>query len=148
MPHDFMIKTNLEPIDENELEFEIKDKQVQEKVLETPFATVEQETAQEINAAEKDDSYGKILSKIQTQTDDAVLNQGEIVDDAKIGAQQIDAESQVKHLIDIAGQKGIMHAVKVARHMQDNYVLDTFHDRMLADELHDALVAKGMIEEI
>jgi hypothetical protein len=32
--------------------------------------------------------------------------------------------------------------------MQDNYVLDTFHDRMLADDLHDALVKKGMIKEL
>jgi hypothetical protein len=32
--------------------------------------------------------------------------------------------------------------------MEDNYVLDTFHDRLLADELHDAFVKKGIIKEL
>jgi hypothetical protein len=41
-----------------------------------------------------------------------------------------------------------LHAVKVARHLEDDYVLDTFHDKLLADELHDALLKKGLIEEI
>ena len=60
----------------------------------------------------------------------------------------MDAETQIQHLVDLAQQKGIMHAVKVARHMEDNYILDTFHDKMLADELHDALIKKGMIKEM
>ena len=45
-------------------------------------------------------------------------------------------------------QKGVVHAVKVARHLEDNYALDEFHDRMLADELHEALIKKGLIEEV
>ena len=83
---------------------------------------------------------------MQTQTDD--VNQEEVASDAEAGAQKSDAESQVQHLVDIAQQKGVMHAVRVARHMEDNYVLDAFHDSMLADELHDALMKKGMIKEI
>ncbi|EKD46474.1 MAG: hypothetical protein ACD_67C00225G0002 [uncultured bacterium] len=144
------MKSNLEPIEESDLDMEGKIKRgVTGSSLEqqVPFAEVEREVPQEISAAEKDDTYGKILSKVQVQSDD-VFDQAVVADDAKVGAQKIDAESQISHLIDIAGQKGVIHAVKVAQHMQDNYVLDTFHDRMLAEELHDALVKKGMIKEL
>ncbi|MDD5397141.1 MAG: hypothetical protein PHW24_03730 [Candidatus Moranbacteria bacterium] len=145
-----MIKSNLEPIEENDLDLEGKLKRGSSdfsRENDIPLAAVEKEIPQEISAAEKDDSYGKILSKVQT-TNDNEIDQAVVIDDAKIGAQKIDAESQVQHLVDIAGQKGVVHAVRVAQHMQDNYILDTFHDRMLGDELHDALVKKGMIREI
>lgn len=144
------IKSNLEPIEEKDLDLEGKIKHgeagfsaVKENI---PFQKIEKETPQEISAGEKDDAYNKILSKVQTQTDED--DDVAVANDAKTGAQKMDAESQVQHLIDIAQQKGVVHAVRVAQHMEDNYVLDTFHDKMLAEELHDALVKKGMIKEI
>lgn len=145
------MKSNLEPIEESDLDLEGKIRQGNVETLQpgqeaVPLANVEREVAQEISSAEKDDSYGKILSKVQTTAID--VDQNAVAMDAQAGSQKIDAESQVQHLVDIAGQKGVVHAVKVAQHMQDNYVLDTFHDRMLATELHDALVAKGLIKEI
>jgi len=148
-----MAKYNLEPIEESDLNLEGKLQHGSvgfsgnENNLESaPIVATEREKPQEISAGEKDSSYGKILSKVQTQNDD--VNQEEISVDSKIGAQKSDAESQIQHLVDIAQQKGVLHAVKVARHMESNYILDTFHDRILADELHDALVKKGMIPEI
>jgi hypothetical protein len=147
-----MIKSNLEPIEESDLDLESKIRGGSEKVshenIGAPFSDVEREVPREISAAEKDDSYGKILSKVQTQGDDIQIDPVAVASDAKAGSEKMDAESQIVHLIEIAGQKGVVHAVKVAQHMQDNYILDTFHDRMLGDELHDALVAKGMIKEI
>jgi len=148
-----MIKSNLEPIEESDLKLEEKLKQGSvdfsgnENISESiPAVAVEREKPQEISAGEKDSSYGKILSKVQAQTDDT--NQDDVARDAELVAQKADAESQVQHLVDVAQQKGIIHAVKVARHMESNYILDTFHDRILADDLHDALVKKGMITEI
>ena len=44
--------------------------------------------------------------------------------------------------------QGVIHAVKVARHLDDNYAMDEFHDRLMAEELHDALVKKGLIKEL
>lgn len=146
-----MIKSNLEPIEESDLDLEGKIKHGKEGTFspqEMPaISRVEREIPQEISAAEKDDSYGKILSKVQTVATDEI-DQNAVATDAQLGSQKMDAESQIQHLIDIAGQKGVVHAVKVAQHMQDNYILDTFHDKMLGDELHDALVAKGMIKEL
>lgn len=146
-----MIKSNLEPIEESDLDLEGKIKRGTEGPFvkqETPLAqNVEKEAPQEISAAEKDDSYGKILSKVQAPQDDEI-DQEVVAADAQLGSQKIDAESQVSHLIDLAGQKGVVHAVKVAQHMQNNYVLDSFHDKMLGEELHNALVAKGLIKEL
>lgn len=145
------IKNNLEPIEESDLDMEGKirrgfnNSEIKEGA---PVAKIEREVSREVNASENDSAYNKILAKIQTQTDDNIINQDDVVGDAQAGAKKTDAESQVRHLVDIAQQKGVIHAVKVARHMEDNYVLDTFHDRLLADEFHDALVKKGMIKEL
>lgn len=145
-----MLKSNLEPIEEGDLDLEgkLKHGSVDSSTeQQQTFAEVEKEAPQEISAAEKDDSYGKILAKVQTQSTDEI-DQAVVAFDAQEGAAKIDAESQVQHLVDIASQKGVVHAVKVAQHMQDNYILDTFHDKMLGEELHSALLAKGMIKEI
>jgi hypothetical protein len=143
---------NLEPIEEGDLDLEGKLKGAQEQIRSGeepvgPALDVEKESPREIISAEKDNAYGKILSKIKTrsQTDS---NHELIKTDAAGVFQKTDAQSQIQHLVDIAFQKGVVHAVKVARHLEDNYVLDMFHDKLLADELHDALVSKGLIEEV
>lgn len=143
-----MIKSNLEPIEEKDLDLEGKLSRPDAGISveqEKPYQ-VEQEVAQEVSAAEKDDSYNQILSKVQTQSDD--VDYGAVATDAHEGVQKMDAETQVQHLVDLAAQKGVIHTVKVAQHMQDNYILDTFHDRLLGEELHNALVKKGMIKEL
>jgi hypothetical protein len=142
-----MIKSNLEPIDEKDLKGVGQENVDFSREDVARITKIEQEIPQEIVAAEKDDSYGKILSKVQAQ-DDSIADQNAIASDALVGSQKIDADSQVQHLVDIAGQKGVIHAVKVAQHMQDNYVLDTFHDKLLSEELHAALLQKGLIKEL
>ena len=144
----------LEPIDEKDLDLKNKfvEKKPEEGVAkESPEeapATVspEQQVERVEGAVEKDDSYAKIVSKIKTtypQTDDV-----QVEDDAHAASQGIDVESRVNNLVDIAMQKGVIHAVKVAKHLEDNYILDELHDKMMADELHDALLKKGLIEEL
>jgi hypothetical protein len=51
----------------------------------------------------------------------------------------------VQHLVDLALQKGVVHAVNVARHMDDNYVLDMMHDKMVSENFHRALMDKKLI---
>lgn len=146
----------LEPIEEKDLDLSSKFGEVEkteaekanlEKVLEKPEIKIETEPAKEVISAEKDSAYNKILSKVQSQqiknaSDDEVKG-----DAGKVFEIQ-DAESQIQHLVDIAANKGVIYAVKVAKHIEDNYVLDMFHDKLLAEELHDALLKKGLIEEI
>lgn len=145
-----MLKSNLEPIDDKDMDLERrlgKSSSENPAAQEAPVFAVEREMPTEISSAEKDEAYGRILSKVQTQSDDDTT-QDEISRDAQVGAAKTNAQAQVSHLLDLAGQRGVVHAVKVARHMEDNYILDTFHDKLLADEFHSALVAKGMIREI
>lgn len=152
-----MANPYLEPIEEKDLNAEQKFKgggalKKETEAVATPEeskeapAKVESEKPQEISKAEKDDSYGKILSKVKAQP--AVQpNEDDVKDDAKKAIEKTDPESQITNLVDLAMTKGVVHAVKVAQHMEDNYVLDMFHDKLMADELHDALVKKGLITE-
>ncbi len=143
---------NLEPIEEKDLDLENKFKIGQaEKTpggkAEQPAFKVEKKAPAEKATAEKEDTYAKILARVKQPAAGAPSDE-EVKEDAGKVYQKTDAESQIQHLVDIAMAKGVIHAVKVARHMEDNYVLDMFHDKLLADELRDALVKKGLIQEI
>lgn len=140
----------LEPIEEKDLDTASK---FGEKVgggeIEHPKdqAEPQKEQTSEILSAEKDQAYQNILSKLQTQTPVPAAT-GSVADDAKVAAEKMDAESQIKHLVELATQKGVVHAVKVARHLESNYILDSFHDKLLSEELHKALLEKGLIKEL
>jgi hypothetical protein len=145
------IKSNLEPIEESDLSLKEKFtgggrmESIPEEKKEDLIFTPEQVKGKE-GQVEKEAAYSKILSKIPSQNQKA--QDEEVATDANLANTGIDAESKVNNLVKIAENKGIVHAVKVARHMEDNYTLDEFHDRLLGEELHNALVAKGMIKEI
>lgn len=145
--------SNLEPIDEKDLDLASKFGEASktenngENKVENPFLKIKEEPAKEIISAEKESAYNKILSRVKSKNVDN-FDQEDVKSDAEKTIEKQDAESQVQHLVDIATTKGVFYAVKVARHMDDNYILDMFHDRLLADDLHSALVQKGLIEEI
>jgi len=148
--------SNLEPVDEKDLDLaskfgevskmENKDGNKAEKPVFNPEEEVAKETISETISAEKDSTYNKILSKVKSQqVSDST--EDDIKSDAAKTIEKQDAESQIQHLVDIAFNKGVVHAVKVAKHLEDNYVLDMFHDKLLSDELHEALLKKGLIDE-
>lgn len=148
-------KSNLEPIEEGDLNLKEKFLGGNEKPLETSNESVEsqkeiipvpeQSVERKEGQMEKEAAYGKILSKV---TAAAPIIHNDVEDDAKIASLEKDGEGKINNLVNLAQMKGIPHAVKVAMHLEDNYVLDEFHDRLLSQELHDALVQKGMIKEI
>jgi hypothetical protein len=125
----------------------LKSREIPAKVMEkeAPFQ-VEEEIRQEISAAEHGGAYQQILSKVTATK--ATLSQDVVKADAENVYQRQDAEGQVQHLVDIAMQKGVYHAVKVAQHLESNYILDQFHDKLLSDELHSALLQKGLLKEM
>jgi len=138
---------NLEPIEDSDLHPEGKfepDKPSEKEIEFQAEKIAGGETERVFNPVEKSDAYERILSRVQGQPR-VQLSSEEISRDAIIANQKIDADSQVQHLVDLALSKGVVHAVKVARHMEENYVKDKFHDRMTADDLHDALIEKGLI---
>lgn len=149
------IKSNLEPIEESDLG--LKEKFIGDAKIEKSESIAPEKVAEKIHSiegsvekkegtVEKEAAYSKILSKVSTSGQSAQKH--DVAADAELASQGTDAESKIKNLVVLAETKGIPHAVKVARHMEDNYTLDEFHDRLLGEELHSALVQKGMIKEI
>lgn len=144
--------SNLEPIEESEMSLAKKFGHIEKSAIdgqkesdkENISFDEKKEVTQEIVGAEKDDSYNKILSKIKKKSDDGD-DSNNVATDAQSVSQKTDAESQIQQLVDIAINKDVVHAVKVAKHLEDNYVLDMFHDKLLSDELHNALLEKGLI---
>lgn len=138
----------LEPIEEKDLNLEKKFKFPGREggAEKRDVFSAEKEVPQEVAGAEKDSAYQDVLSKIQASDDGGAGHAAVARDAARLNS--VDPETHVQHLVDIALQKGAVHAVKVARHMDDNYILDMFHDRLLSDQLHEALMKKGVIKEI
>lgn len=140
------MKSNLEPIAEGDLNLKEKfsgGAQETSKSITEKIPAVETAERKE-GAMEKDSAYAKILSKIKTASS-AV--QDDVSTDAKTASEETDYENKIIKLVEIAETKGVAHAVKVAQHLEDNYFLDELHDRLLAEDLHNALVKKGMIME-
>lgn len=140
----------LEPIEEKDLDLRGKFKgENPESILQKKENEKEVLiSSQEKSASEKDASYQKILSKVSSNKNSDLDNDDEIEKDSKGFLQRTDAESQISHLVDVAGQKGVVYAVKLAKHLEDNYILDMFHDKLMSEELHDALLKRGLLKEI
>jgi len=144
---------NLEPIEDGDLNLKEKFKEnIKPEVaggastsaperLPVPEQTIERKEG----GMEKEQAYTKILSKVKSYTPPKAET---VAQDAEMTNAVQGAEAKIEKLIQLAMQNGVIHAVKVARHMEDNYTLDEFHDRLLADELHSALVQKGLIKEL
>lgn len=142
------IKQNLESIEKNDLDLENKFKEKADtgEAKAENISMPEQKAEVKENAKEKEHFYSQILTQAKTQSapqDDKTVN-----DDAEILSREKDVEGKIQGLVNIAETKGVVHAVKVARHLEDNYVLDELHDRLLSEELHNALLKKGLIKEL
>ncbi len=78
-------------------------------------------------------------------------------DDSKEKKQQIafhaediskleNADHQVEKLVELAEQKDPYVAVKVAKKMDDNYVIDRMHDELVEDKVRKVLIEKGLLK--
>lgn len=61
--------------------------------------------------------------------------------------RDLDAMRQVKVLAALAFEKGISYSIKVARGLDDAYLLDALHDRLIG-ELNEELIKKGKLKKI
>ena len=50
--------------------------------------------------------------------------------------QTLGEEKKIEHLLEIVKDKGIIFAVKVAKQMNDPYLLDTFHDILVKNWIY------------
>ncbi len=111
--------------------------------LEKEVAT---ESTMEKSAAQSDNSYGRVLAKVQSAnpTGSALAD---ISQDASEAHQKPDREQQIEHLVELTISKGLDHAVATAEHLGDYYMLDQLHDRLLHDELHEKLIQSGVLRK-
>lgn len=77
------------------------------------------------------------------------LGEEEILNKNVQGVAELDKiEDQIQKLTEIATQDGLKMALKVARTLNSNYVLDKMHDRLIdEEELREVLINKGFIEK-
>jgi hypothetical protein len=160
--------SNLEPIDDADLDLKNKFMGGENSVAgETPKSPEVLPSGQEIKtsealenlvakpaevreerSAEKEKTYSKILSKIKPTQNTSQNSDMDVEKDAADSAAGETAEAKIDKLVKLAMVKGVVHAVKVAKHLDDNYTLDEFHDKMMAEEFHKALMEKGLIMEL
>ena len=94
------------------------------------------------------EKFSEILSKVSAPvpSSQTVSDVAEVELDAKSVYNEMDEETRVTKLLSLVETKGAEYAVKVAIHLNDNYVLDRMHDE-LASRFYEALVAKGVIRD-
>lgn len=133
-------------------EIKKSEEQVEEPVPEMPSAEkappVEREAA-------KDEKETQISEKIETarktiQTQKPATAAANVQEDARVVAGIAEYEKKVEKLVQIALEKGPVHAIKVAQHLDtgDNYTLDELHDKMIEDDLRKQLIQKGLLKEL
>lgn len=88
--------------------------------------------------------YKEILATVVPTTASSTHTDEDVLLDAKHVNATVDEESKIQKILDLAGTKGVVHAVKVARTLDDYYALDQVHDA-LADRLYEGLLARGLI---
>jgi hypothetical protein len=135
----------LEPIESNEPKKDISPLENQRNSQEKKVAPEFQSEKAAESKSENESLYQRLLVSIpQTSapTDDEAIEK-----DANAVSLQIDADSKVVQLVELAVTKGVVHAIKVARKLDDFYVLDKMHND-LANKFHASLKERGLIKEV
>ncbi len=57
-------------------------------------------------------------------------------------------DDQIAKIVEIASKKNPYFAIKVAQHINNNYILDKVHDNLTVDQAREALIKKGLLEDI
>ena len=135
---------NLQEIEEMEKKLALKKAALG---LETEVSGVETKEAEITKENIQEQSKPTAPSSTQTQTatddDEDKKNLKKDVEELR----NLDTAGQVKKLTFLAFEKGIGHSIKVARSLNDAYLLDELHDS-LRGELHQELVKKGKLKDI
>ncbi|NTW30430.1 MAG: hypothetical protein HGB34_00500 [Candidatus Moranbacteria bacterium] len=106
------------------------------------------ERALEASKERAGERFSEILSRISKTTAPAVTasDDGQVELDAKSVYNEADEETRIAMLLSLVETKGPVYAVRVAQHLNDNFVLDRMHDE-LAGRFYEALVSKGVIRD-
>ena len=59
--------------------------------------------------------------------------------------KKLDVGEQVEHLVQVAIHKDPVLAIGIAKHLNDNYILDELHSDLTEDKIRDILDQKGLL---
>ncbi len=106
------------------------------------------ERALETSKERAGERFSEILSRIPKTTapTGTASDDGQIELDAKSVYNETDEETRITMLLSLVETKGPVYAVRVAQHLNDNFVLDRMHDE-LAGRFYEALVSKGVLRD-
>lgn len=83
-----------------------------------------------------------------TKNDDDSQPEAQVGTHAKAIYDLKNPEQQIESLIQLAITQDPYYAVKVAKHLDDNYVLNEIHDRLIEDQIREKLLEKGLLQEL
>jgi len=109
-------------------------------------AAPEEEASAEKKSERVEGKYNEILSKVLPSGAAPAHSDEDVASDAQSIGAITDEESKIQKLLDLAGTKGVVYAVKVARKLDDYYALDMMRDT-LADKLYEGLLSRGLIQK-
>jgi hypothetical protein len=90
--------------------------------------------------------------KLKTQTsissDDSDEDQSVDIRDIEKNIDEmkkLDVNDQIDHLVQVAVHKDPVLAIGIAKHLNDNYILDELHSDLTEDKIRDILDQKGLL---
>jgi hypothetical protein len=124
---------------------EITGGSVVEGITGVPEATSLMKHEQVVERAPEQHSerMGELLQKIDTHTASLQTTTANAVKDDAASLSLVDEEERVTKLLSLADTKGVVHAVSVARTLEDFYALDMFRDTLI-EHFHQKL--EGQIQ--
>ena len=97
----------------------------------------ESQEVREVGVEEEKQAVRKDLEKKVEETELPPEVQQQVVSQAaQIQSGALNEEAKVKRLVDMAQTKGVIFALKAAKEMRDDYILDMFHDALVKDKLY------------
>lgn len=95
---------------------------------------------------------GKIEEAPFSKDDNAKNDQNDRSQDVEKHAKEVveisDPEQQIEKIVQLAISKDPYHAIKVAQHLDNNYILDKVHDELVEEKVIKELIKKGLLKEI
>lgn len=97
----------------------------------------EQKAPQE-NIEQKNEKVGELMERISTHSGNLQATSPTAIQADALGLSGIDEEDRITQLLALADTKGVVHAVSVARTLEDFYALDLLRDTLI-ERFHEKL---------
>jgi len=145
-----------EPIEEGREEAETfrpepLKKEIKKLPIENEILELEKKIVEKRKELEKVKKLEGVVEKIgeKPTTPTAISREEELTEEEKLSLKKIKnltKEKQLETLEDIALWKGLSPAIKIARALNNAYILDEFHDNLI-DKLYKELLSRGKLKE-